>query len=78
MFTGRGCGPLAGELQKAKNQQLLALRMQTVQDNPELTFVPRISKQSDRIATERNATLPQGADVTNRLVADATEVNRRR
>eukprot|EP00943_MAST-04B_sp_MAST-4B-sp1_P005342 g5342.t1 len=64
------------DLQKAKLTGLHKKRLQTQNNNPDLTFQPKISKQSRQLVASRRRENPDNADasnVTKRLVMDAEE-----
>ena len=64
------------DLQKAKLTGLHKRRLQTQKNNPDLTFQPKISKQSRQLVASRrreNADDVDASNVTKRLVMDAEE-----
>lgn len=66
-----------GELQRVKNESLQRLRLDAERSNRDLTFQPRISEESDRLAQARMIETGE-APVEERLTMDAALTAKRR
>lgn len=66
-----------GDLQRAKNDTLQRLRIEAERSDPDLTFAPRISETSEKLAQHRQIETGE-APVAQRLVVDAANASKRR